>query len=338
MKGENHMQDKIVLKKNARQRLEITKNDLEMLAFLEQQRLLTLQQFYQSAQHLFEVNMKEYSFKNRIRKFEEYHLVRSGYYSEGFEGERFKFLCIGSKAVDLLIDNELLDQSYNKSKIYKFNQKKNIIHFLATQQAVINILIALNGKAIMDHDTGKTKYPIIYNKTAFSRSPAAFRYTEWKRIEKNLHRQNIGAHHAKIAKHMTGNISSTGLNGKTVTIVNPDWIIELQSHKTKNAFINIELDMGTEPIETLAQKVFRYAILAKQNNDVLHIMDIVVADNSFSNRSKLSDGIKRAKNIVKQFRSDPAIRNRVEESGLRIRVSTLTHNITAVCSGLSKDK
>lgn len=60
------MQDKIVLKKNARQRLELTKSDLHLLAFLEQQRMLTLQQFYQVAKHLFEMKIAEYSFKNRI--------------------------------------------------------------------------------------------------------------------------------------------------------------------------------------------------------------------------------------------------------------------------------
>src|SRR5690606_1655390 len=115
-------------------------------AFLERHRLLTLQQFYKVAVHLYDVRMKEYSFKNRIRKFEEYYLIRSKTYSEGFEGERFKYLCIGSKGIDLLIEQEFLDHSYNKTGIYKFNQKKNLIHFLATQQAVINIISDLNGE------------------------------------------------------------------------------------------------------------------------------------------------------------------------------------------------
>lgn len=43
--------------------------------------------------------------------------------------------------------------------------------------------------------------------------------------------------------------------------------------------------MGTEPIETLAQKVFKYALLSEKNRDKLHIMDIVIADNTFTNRS-----------------------------------------------------
>lgn len=331
------MQDKIVLKKNARQRLELTKSDLQLLVFLEQQRMLTLQQFYQAAKHLIEMKITEYSFKNRIRKFEEYHLIRGDHYSEGFNGERFKFLCIGSKAVDLLIENKLLDISYNKSKIYKFNQKKNLMHFLATQQAAINILTNLNAELIRDPNTDEIKYSILYNLTAFSYSPATFPYTEWIRKHKNLHRQNSGAYHARVSKYMTGNKSNTEINGTTMMIVKPDWIIELKgSKKVRNAIINIELDMGTEPIETLVQKVFKYAILAEKNPESLHIMDIVVADNSFSNRSTLSSGIKRAENIRKQFVSDSALANRVEKTGLKIIVSSLKQNNKIVYEALCK--
>lgn len=331
------MQDKIILKKNARQRLELTKVDFELLAFLEQQRLLTLQQYYQAAKHLFELKIVEYSFKNRIRKFEEYHLIRSKHYSEDFDGERFKYLCIGSKAVDLLIENELLDRSYNKSKIYKFNQKKNLMHFLATQQAAINILINLNAKVIRDPNTDETKYPILYNVTSFSHSPANFPYTEWKRKDKGLHQQNSGAYHAKIAKYMKDNTSSTGINGTTMTIVKPDWIIELIGrNEIRDAIINIELDNETEPIETLAQKVFKYALLAEKNRDKLHIMDIVIADNSFSNRSKLSNGIERTRNIVNRFNEDSAVLNRVKKSGLKIIVRPLRLNVKKVYEALSK--
>ncbi|MBB6447046.1 replication-relaxation family protein [Bacillus benzoevorans] len=331
------MQDKIILKKNARQRLELTKSDLQLLVFLEQQRMLTLQQFYQAAKHLFEMKITEYSFKNRVRKFEDYHLIRGEHYSEGFDGERFKSLCIGSKAVDLLIENHLLDSTYNKSKIYKFNQKKNIMHYLATQQAVINILTRFNAKAIKDPNTNEMKYPVIYNKTSFSRSPAMYPYTEWIRKHKNLHRQNSGAYHAKIAKHMTGSKSSAEIYGTTITIVKPDWIIELKGRNgQKDAIINIELDMGTESIETLIEKTFNYAKLAEKNPDVLHIMDIVIADNSFSNRSKFSDGIGRTKNIVKQFKTDSAVIRRIRESSLKIIVRPLRLNVKAVCEALRK--
>lgn len=331
------MKNKIILKKNARQRLELTKADLELLAFLERQRMLTLQQFYQAAKHLFEMKITEYAFKNRVRKLEEYHLIRSEHYSEGFDGERFKYLCIGSKAVDLLIENELLDSSYNKSKIYKFNQKKNLRHFLVTQQAVINVLIGLNTKLIRDPNSEELKYPILYNLFSFSHSPATVPYTEWIRKDKNLHQQNSGAYHASVAKHMTGNKSSTQTHGSTMTIVKPDWIIEFKGEKKiRDAIINIELDMGTEPIETLAQKVFKYALLAEKNRDKLHIMDIVIADNSFSNRSTNSDGIGRTKNIINRFKTDSAVINRVKESGLKVIVRPLRLNVKAVYEALRK--
>ncbi|TSI07652.1 replication-relaxation family protein [Lysinibacillus sp. BW-2-10] len=333
------MQEKIILKKGKRQRLELTIVDLNLLAFLERQRLLTLQQFYQAAKNLFDLKITEYAFKNRVRKFEEYHLIRGNQYSVGFEGERFKYLCIGSKAVDLLIEYELLDSSYNKDKIYKFNQKKNLMHFLTTQQAVINLLTSLDTEIISGPNTNEIKYFILYDVTTFSYSPATYPYTEWIRKEKNLYQQNSGAYHANVAKYMTGtgNNSSTQLYGSTMTIVKPDWIIEINGKKeSKNAIINIELDMGTEPIETLAQKVFKYALLAEKNRDKLHIMNIVVADNSFSNRSTLSNGIGRSKNIVNQFNKDFAVLKRIRESGLKVIVRPLKLNVKAVREELIK--
>ncbi|MGN8845745.1 replication-relaxation family protein [Niallia sp. Sow4_A1] len=324
------MLDKIVLKKNARQRLELSKVDLKLLEFLEQQRLLTLQQFYQAATFLFEMKIKEYSFKNRIRKYEEYHLIRSSQFNEGFNGERFKYLCIGSKAIDLLIENNLLVSSYNKSKIYKFNQKQNLLHFLATQQAAINILCNLNFEVIKHKNQKKTKYVFLYNETYYSLSPSLLPYTEWIPNFNNLHKQNNGAYHAKIGRYMTENKSRSNIIGKTMTFVKPDWIIEVKSNYAKDAYINIEMDMGTEPIETLIQKVFKYAKWAEKNPEQLHIMDIVITDNSFSNRSQFTDGIKRGKNIINQFAADSAVSDRLKQSNLKVIIHPLLQNENAV--------
>lgn len=331
------MQDKIILKKNARQRLVLNKGVLKLLAFLEQQRMLTLQQSYQYANKFCKMYMTDYSFKNRIRKFEDYHLIRGYHYSEGFDRERFKYICIGSKGIDLLIEHNLLDSSYNKPKIYKFDKKKNIMHFLMTQQVVINLLTQLDGEVIHYPNSKELKYLLFYDERVSSYSPAVLPYTEWVRKERNLHRQNNGAYHAKVAKYMTTNKQTSKINGTTMTIVKPDWIIKVKGEKeTRDAFINIELDMGTEPIQTLIEKVFKYAILAEKNKNELHIMNIVIADNSFSNRSKLSDGIKRGKNIAKQFISDPAVVNRLKESGLKIKISPLKYNNQAVIDALQK--
>ena len=331
------MEEKIILKKNARQRLELEKGDLKLLAFIEQQRMLTLQQSYQYAKGFCKVHIADYSFKNRVRKFEEYGLVRAYHYSDGFEGERFKYLCIGSKGIDLLIEQGWLDASYNKSKIYKFDKKKNIMHFLMTQQAVINMLLELNGRFIIYPESTEIKYMLFYDERISSHSPASLPYTLWKRREENFHRQNNGAYHAEVAKYMTGNKGTTGISGTTMTIVKPDWIIKLKGEKEiRDAFINIELDMGTEPIETLMQKVFKYAILAEKNPDQLHIMNIVIADNSFSNRSKLSSGMKRVNSIADQLIADPAVVNRIRASGLKISLSTLKQNAEEVYEGLKR--
>lgn len=136
---------------------------------------------------------------------------------------------------------------------------------------------------------------------------------------------------------MTSNKSSAGINGTTMTIVNPDWIIQLKGKEgIRDAIINIELDMATEPIETLAQKVFKYALLAQKNKDILHIMDIVIIDKSFSNRSKFSNGIGRTNNIIERFKADSAVVRRIKESGLKVIVRPLKLNVQAVYEALRK--
>jgi hypothetical protein len=206
-----------------------------------------------------------------------------------------------------------------------------------TQQVVINLLTQLDGEIIYYPNSEELKYLFFYDQRVSSYSPAVHPYTEWIRKEKNLHRQNKGAYHAKVAKYMTASKPTTKISGTTMTIVKPDWIIKVKGEKeTRNAFINIELDMGTEPIQTIIEKVFKYAILAQNNPDELHIVNIVIADNSFSNRSKLSDGMRRAKNIAKQLASDPAVVNRVNESSLKLKISPLKNNNSAVLDALQR--
>ncbi|MFA1822419.1 hypothetical protein ACDX78_20030 [Virgibacillus oceani] len=319
------MKEEIILRKSARQRLEVKASDLEYLAFLEQQRLLSVQQFYQAYSALLNNRLKDYSFKNRVRKFEEYNLIRSNFYSNGFEGERFKYVTVGSKSIELLIENEFLDGSYNKSKIYKFNQKKNVLHYLATQKAVINILAKLNESLITELNSKQVKYGLFYNENLFSISPAHLRYEEWIPEFRNLHRQNKGAFHSKVAKYMTQSNTSNLQSGKTMTIVKPDWIIKVEPwRKRKPVYLNIELDLSTEPIETLTEKDFKYAIVAENNLEEQHHLCIVIADNSFSNRSQFGTGIKRTQNIIKRFKEDKAVMQRIKESSLIVLVHPLS--------------
>lgn len=319
------MTDKIILRKGNRQRLELASTDLQLLVFLEQQRMLTVQQLYQVSTILFKQEIQDYSFKNRLRKWEEYKLIRSDFYSNGFEGERFKYVYIGSKGIDLLIEQKMLDPSYNKQKIYKFNQKKNVIHYLATQQAALNILFSLNRKMMTSLDGKVKKYGMIYNENLFSHSPATFPYEEWIPDTRNLHHQNQGAYHSKIAKYMSQSNSSSQQSGKIMTIVKPDWIIRLKPDKERELLINIELDTGTEPIDTLVEKVFKYALLAENNPSVQHFMCIIIADDSFSSRSRFGDGIKRSKNIVERILTDDLVKKRIKETKLIPLVKPLNY-------------
>ncbi|MDN4493089.1 replication-relaxation family protein [Ureibacillus aquaedulcis] len=330
------MTERIVLRKGNRQRLELSTIDLHVLAFLEQQRMLTVQQLYQVSTILFKQEMKDYSFKNRLRKWEEYKLIRSDFYNNGFDGERFKYVCIGSKGIDVLMEQKILDPTYNKQKIYKFNQKKNIIHYLATQQAALNILFILNRKILMSLDGKVRKYGMVYNMNLFSHPPSAFPYEEWIPDIRNFHQHNKGAYHSKVAKYMSHSHSSSQQSGKTMTIVKPDWIIRLKPNKEKELFINIELDTGSEQIDTLVEKVFNYAILAENNPSEQHYVCFIIADKSFSIRSRFGDGIKRAKNIIERFKADNAVMKRIKETGIIPLIQPLKNADRKLVNLLSK--
>ncbi|PAE27118.1 hypothetical protein CHI07_20770, partial [Paenibacillus sp. 7884-2] len=77
-------------------------------------------------------------------------------------------------------------------------------------------------------------------------------------------------------------------------------------------------------------------ILAEKNPEVLHIMDIVIVDNSLSNRSSFSDGISRTKNILQRFKSDSAVIKRLKESGLKLIVHPLGLNVNQLYKTLRK--
>jgi len=287
--------------KGTRQRLELSEVDVKFLSFLEQQRMLTYNQLFQTATRLFGFEVLEYSFKNRLRKFEEYKLIRSEYYRDGFfDGNHFKFASIGTKGIDLLIEHNMLDKSYNKKKIYKFNNKKNLIHFLATQQAALNIIFKLNRRTIEPFKEKSKSFDIQYGLNLFSQSPSTMPYEEWIPDYKNLHTQNKGAYHTKIAKYMTNN-ATIGPSGKTMTIVKPDWVVRLKPEQRKEIFINIELDTGSEPIQTLVEKAFNYSILAENNPSKLHFMCIIILDNTFANSSRFTNGKKRTINLIKSI-------------------------------------
>lgn len=64
-------------------------------------------------------------------------------------------------------------------------------------------------------------------------------------------------------------------------------------------------------------------------------MNVIIADNSFSTRSKLSNGIRRGKNIINHFREDSAVVNRIRESGLKVIIHPLKENELSVYDALT---
>ncbi|TMN21835.1 replication-relaxation family protein [Lentibacillus cibarius] len=275
------------LKGTGRSRLEVKESEIQYLAYLEKHRVLTLQQLHTVATELFGVILDSYSFKNRMRKFEQFKLIRSKQYADGFNGERFKYVSIGIRAVDLLIENKLLDADFNQQNIYKYIRKENLLHYLVTQQAIINILLANQRESYM------------YNQDIFSFSNSDYPYHDLIRKKSMVFGRNSGAQHAAISSFKNGTSQKSKSNYRTYTIIKPDWVIKLDLEEDDlPSIINIEADMGTEPLATLEEKFWKYCILAKNRSHERHLLLFVFPDKSFSNRSSFVLQKKRVKNFL----------------------------------------
>ncbi|MED0666927.1 hypothetical protein [Bacillus badius] len=113
------MPEKIVIRKG-RERIEISIKEVAGLRFLEAQHALTVTQYYDFCRWFLGHEITSYGFKNRLRKMEKFKLIRSEQFKDGFQGDHFKYISIGSKGIDLLIELKRLPESYNKKRIYNF--------------------------------------------------------------------------------------------------------------------------------------------------------------------------------------------------------------------------
>ena len=322
------MDDVKVIKGKGRSRLEVKTSEILLLEYLERHRLLTMAQLYKYFTQFLGEEIKEYSFKNRLRRLEQFKLVRSSNFAEGFDGERFKCFSIGSGGINLLIENGLLFEDYNMNQIYQRVEKKNKLHFLYTQEVVLNFICTTKQRLLLPQYKHYSQI-ISYSSLA----PSHVSYDMWIPKAKPTTMFNKGAAHARAAKFVNNNQQYKKSLGKWLTIIRPDWIIkrEFDSQGIQTKYLNIELDTGTEPLDQLEDKVWRYCILAEQDPDNKHGILFVLPDESFSKRTKYGDRSQRRKNIRDKIFNDPIMVVRLKQVRLSVGVVSMK-NAWAVAS------
>lgn len=354
------MEENTTLKGKGRSRLKLAETEIKLLTYLEKLHLLTTDQIYRIYSEILRGKNQAYSFKNRIRKLEEYKLVKSAYYAKGFEGERFKYYSIWSEGINVLMERELLDDDYNKNQIYQRLKKRNPMHFLMTQEVVVNTLITIKNNLLIALPKGyepKVKLGMV----APSKNLYLMRV---ERASKSRRLNNKGASRAKYAYNSRN--SSIGKQvSKWIPIIRPDWILASESaeHNTRvklsniksNAdteplsiiesiknddrvrLLNIELDTGTEPWSIIEDKIWRYCLLAEKQKYEKHFVLFVLPDESFSKRTKYGNRSQRINNFINNLENDELLMKRCYEVQLSLDIVTLKEAGRAALKFLAPD-
>ncbi|WP_186763940.1 replication-relaxation family protein [Planomicrobium sp. CPCC 101079] len=313
------MENKILKKGKGRSRIEVKPSEVEMLIILERQHLLSTSQLFRYYTELCFGKSHSYAFKNRMRKFEDFKLIKSAKFAEGFDGDRFKYYTLGSAGIELLQEKGHLSDDYNKNRMYSHLNKKNVQHFLMTQEVVLRIMAA--GMARLSTSMHKTKGLSL---KMISLSPAEHPYERWvPKASGTFNRNNKGAAHARAASY-TRSSSSKSEMGFTSTMIKPDWIMKRTFEDTNNTrVINIELDTGTEQWPQIIDKIWRYCYVAEENKDAFHVVAFVMPDETYSLRNKYGDRSQRLQNMNISLNSDTKLQERLKEVGLIVVFESL---------------
>ncbi|MFD1032924.1 replication-relaxation family protein [Metaplanococcus flavidus] len=314
------MKDKIIVKGKGRSRIEITAREVWMLLYLENHHLMSTEQLFKYYTKFLMSSTHPYAFKNRLRKFEEYKIVRSANFADGFHGDRFKYYTIGAAGVDLLMQKKKLAEDYNKNQIYHRLNKKNVLHFLFTQQVVLNVFTELRKRLSMPANKDKG-----LSLKTMSLSPAKFPYEIWiPKVSGSISRNNSGASHARAAASMK-NSNYERTSGHYATLIKPDWILErsFPESTVKTKVLNIELDTGTEQWPQIEEKIWKYCTVAENNKDSVHALGFVLPDETFSMRTKYGDRSKRIENMMINLRKDTKLLERIKEVNLLLGIYSL---------------
>lgn len=314
------MENIIIKKGKGRSRIEVKPSEVEMLIILERQHLLSTSQLFRYYTELCLGKSHSYAFKNRMRKFEDFKLIKSAKFAEGFDGDRFKYYTLGSAGIEILQEKGHLPDDYNKNRMYPLLNKKNVQHFLMTQEVVLRVMAA--GMARLSMPAYKTKGLSL---KMISLSPAEHPYDRWvSKRSGAVNRNNKGVVHARAANY-TRSFSSKSEMGYTSTMIKPDWIMKRSFEGTVNRprVINIELDTGTEQWPQIIDKIWRYCYVAEENKDTIHVVTFVMPDETYSLRNKYGNRSQRLKNMKNSLKNDTKLQERMKEVGLLVFFGSL---------------
>ncbi|MEC1716485.1 replication-relaxation family protein [Schinkia azotoformans] len=327
----NEKRGKFIIQGNGKKRIELKQEEINALAFLETQRILTINQLYQYCRDYLLYNITLYSFKNRIRRLEEYKIIRSIFHNEpSFNSDRFKCISIGRKGIDILCNFDFLTKDYRKEDIYTFLKKRNFIHTIGVQQAVINILTyfksqTLDFKIMLDFYKEEITEDDTYENEGTlklaSVSPQKYRYERISDFNYRYKRSYSPIPRRGIPNRSNNVYDRNRRIVRKITIIKPDWIIILNPIPRK--VLNIEFDVGTEKLSDLIFKIFGYIEVCRMKPNETHGVIITLPDESFLSRNKFGDRSKRIHNIQDAIKQFPNLLNSIRETNLQIYVVSL---------------
>ncbi|WP_190323030.1 replication-relaxation family protein [Bacillus swezeyi] len=123
----------------------LSKSDFHLLKVLTECQLLTSKQmltYYLSMEPTATIN----TIKSKMNRWARYKIVVPFNYRLGQVGSNYNYYRIGSRGVDILVEHRVLGQEWRDKDISKYSKRRNIPHFLATQNIVTTVLAHPNSK------------------------------------------------------------------------------------------------------------------------------------------------------------------------------------------------
>lgn len=218
--------------------------ELQILTELAQYKLLNtkhLQILHEKYQAV-----KEDSLRKKLNRWHEKDVIHKVDLGKrlGF-GNDLNVFRISVEGIRILIQEKYLSDKFLDVKLTKIDKIRNIDHFLATNQLVLQTELAIDKK--------------------------------WFEFEKANYRNKINQRYGVIS----------------------DAIINI-NNLVNNTLVYIETDMGTESISELHNKIKRYATIARDFKQYVHVVFIALIDHSYQTRKYYEiPGDRRIANIKK---------------------------------------
>lgn len=249
--------------------VQLSPYELTILTELAQFKLLNTKQLHLLHQKYHEIKID--TLQKKLKRWDKRGVIKRVNFGrrKGF-GNDINIYRIDYEGVKILVHENRLHENVMNINLSRFEKIRNIDHFLATNQMVLETEIEVEELGV--------------------------------KLEKINTRNNFSQRFGLI----------------------PDFTL-----RTSNVLVHFEIDMGTEPLAELNSKIDRYAVLAREMPDYIHVVSISLLDDSYQTRKYYDvSKEKRAANIKKAniFRED------IFESNLRIAISPFSETASDIYS------